>query len=112
MSNHRSQIMYVEDKSAGLNGPAWIGRVVFSKSVASLTYRGRTCQRLGGRGFKANFFDVETGDHFWISGPRRDGKDRLYPQSSMPVQIDGDVAEAYWTSIRQQPAPASRHAPA
>ena len=112
MSNHRSQIMYVEDKSAGLNGPAWIGRVVFSKSVASLTYRGRTFLRLGGRGFKANFFDVETGDHFWISGPRRDGKDRLYPQSSMPVQIDGDVAEAYWTSIRQQPAPASRHAPA
>ena len=70
----------------GLNGPAWIGRVTFSKSGASVTYRGRTFQRLGGRGFKANYFDVESGDHFWISGPRQDGRDRLYPQSSAPVQ--------------------------
>jgi len=99
--------MYVEDKSGGLNGPAWIGRVTFSKSGASLTYRGRTFQRLGGQGFKANYFDVATGDHFWISGPRRDGRDRLYPQSAKPVQIDEDVADAYWTSIRRQPPPAS-----
>jgi hypothetical protein len=96
--------MYVEDKSSGLNGPAWIGRVTFSKSGASLTYRGRTFQRLGGRGFKANYFEVETGAYFWISGPRKDGRDRLYPQSSAPVLIDEDVADAYWTSIRREPS--------
>jgi hypothetical protein len=96
--------MYVEDKSGGLNGPAWIGRVTFSKSGQSLTYRGRTFQRLGG-GYKANYFDVETRGEFWISGPRKDGRDRLYPQSAMPVQIDEDVAEAYWKSIRGQPRP-------
>jgi hypothetical protein len=31
-----------------------------------------------GNGFKSNYFDVETGEHYWISGPRRDGKDALY----------------------------------
>jgi hypothetical protein len=103
VSAHRTRIMYVEDKSAGLNGPAWIGRVTFSKSGSSLTYRGRTFQRLGGAGFKANYFDVETGDHFWISGPRQNGRDRLYPQSSAPVQVDDDVADAYWASVRRQP---------
>jgi len=92
--------MYIEDKSAGLNGPARIGRVTISKTGQSLTYAGRTFQRLGGRGFKANYFDVETGDYFWISGPRKDGADRLYPQSSAPVEVDSDVADEYWSQTR------------
>jgi hypothetical protein len=92
--------MYIEDKSAGLDGPAWIGRVEFSKSGRSLSYRGRTFQSLAGSGFKANYFDVENGDQFWISGPRKDGCDRLYDNSSRPVEIDPDVAEEYWKSIR------------
>ncbi|MDR3470587.1 MAG: hypothetical protein P4M09_02675 [Devosia sp.] len=53
-----------------------------------------------GKGFKANYFDVETDEPFWISGPRRDGKDRLYPESSLAVEIDADVAEEYWRDIR------------
>lgn len=92
--------MYIEDKSDGLNGPARIGRVTFSQSGQSLTYNGRTLQSLKGAGFKANYFDVETGEHFWISGPRKDGRDRLYPGSSRPVQIDGDMADEYWRNIR------------
>lgn len=91
--------MYIEDKSTSLNGQARIGRVVYSKSGRSLTYDGRTFQSLSGRGFKANYFETETGDHFWISGPRRDGQDRLYG-GTQPVVVDADVAKAYWTSIR------------
>ncbi|MCI3132970.1 1-deoxy-D-xylulose-5-phosphate synthase [Phenylobacterium aquaticum] len=98
--------MYIEDKSESLNGAARIGRVTFSKSGRSLTYRGRTFQSLGGHGFKANYFDVESGDHFWISGPRKDGRDRLYDQSGKPVAIDEDVAEDYWRNIRGQKTPA------
>ncbi len=100
MGTPRTRIMYIEDKSASLNGAARIGRVTFSKTGQSVTYRGRTFQKLGGRGFKANYFDVETGDHFWISGPRKDGADRLYPASSAPVEVDDDVADEYWTQIR------------
>lgn len=106
MSRHTTRIMYIEDKSRGLNGPARIGRVTFSKSGKSLSYGGRTFGRLGGQGFKANYFDEETGAHFWISGPRRDGADRLYPQSHASVEIDEDVREEYWRDIRGTPEPA------
>jgi hypothetical protein len=100
VSSAKSRIMYIENKSAGLNGAARIGRVTLSKSGRSLRYGGRTFQSLGGAGFKANYFDVESGEHFWISGPRRDGRDRLYDGSSMPVDIDHDIAEEYWSEIR------------
>lgn len=96
----RSRIMYIEDKSTGLNGPARIGRVAFNRTGKSLAYRGRTFQSLKGQGFKANYFDIETGERFWISGPRKDGRDRLYDGSALPVEIDEDVAEEYWRDIR------------
>lgn len=37
----RSRIMYIEDKSKGLEGPARVGRVFFSKTGKTLYYRGR-----------------------------------------------------------------------
>ena len=92
-------------RSGGLNGPARIGRVVISKSGQSLHYGGRRFKRLGGQGFKANHFDVETGDHFWISGPRKDGRDRLYPQSRLAIEIDPDVEEEYWREVRGSARP-------
>jgi hypothetical protein len=57
---------------------------------------------LGGSGFKANYREIGTGAHYWISGPRRDGADRLYA-SNIPVEIDEDVREEYWTKIRKKP---------
>jgi len=93
--------MYIELKSE-LNGPARIGRIDFSKAGRTLAYRGKSFQSLKGAGSKANYFDVETGEHYWISGPRKDGADRLYV-SSKPVHIDDDVREEYWTDIRGQP---------
>lgn len=102
MSAKKTRIPYIEDKSEGLNGPARIGRVTLSKSGLSLHYSGRTFQRLGGRGLKANYFDAETGAQFWISGPRKDGRDRLYDRSTVPVEIDADVKDEYWRDIRGQ----------
>jgi hypothetical protein len=103
MSAKKTRIMYIEDKSEGLNGSARIGRVTLSKSGQSVHYDGRTFQRLGGYGFKANYFDTETGAHFWISGPRKDGRDRLYEGSAKPVEIDVDAQAEYWTEIRESP---------
>ncbi|MGQ2901852.1 1-deoxy-D-xylulose-5-phosphate synthase [Neoaquamicrobium sediminum] len=92
--------MYIENKSGSLNGPARIGRVTFSKTGKSVSYDGRIFRSSKGSRFKANYVDVETGEEFWISGPRKDGRDRLYPESSSPVEIDADVAEEYWREIR------------
>jgi hypothetical protein len=98
----KTRIMYIEDKSNGLSGPARIGRVTMTKLGKTIYYQGRTFRTLGGAGFKANFYDVDTGEHFWISGPRRDGRDRLYGER-VPVVIDEDARVEYWTKIRQLP---------
>jgi hypothetical protein len=98
----QTRIMYIENKSEGLTGPARIGRVSFSKTGRTLYYRGRSFQSLKGAGFKSNYYDVETGDEYWISGPRKDGRDRLYGEP-IPVEIDDDVQEEYWRQIRRLP---------
>lgn len=105
MSNVRlqvkSRIMYIEPKAGGLTGPGRIGRVSFSKTGATLYYGGRSFQSQKGSGFKSNYFDVETGEPYWISGPRRDGADQLY-RTNIPVEIDEDVREEYWSKIRKR----------
>ena len=100
----KSRIMYIESKSGGLTGPARIGRVRFSKTGATLYYNGKAFQSLRGNGFKANFFDVETGDHYWISGPHKNGRDALYTTHTHPV-VDADVHDEYWSTIRGLPVP-------
>lgn len=96
----RSRVMYVEDKSAGLDGPARIGRVYFSKTGKTLYYRGQRFRSLKG-GYKANYFDVESGDEFWISGPRKDQNDRLYG-GNRGVEIDDDVRDEYQGIVTQR----------
>ena len=92
--------MYIELKAEGLNGPARIGRVTFSKTGLSIYYGSKKFSRI--QGFKANYKDAETHEEHWISGPRRDGKDRLYV-SNIPVEIDDEMREEYWTEIRKKP---------
>ena len=96
----KSRIMYIESKAESLNGPARIGRVTFSKTGLSIYYKGKSFLRI--QGFKANYCAAETLDEYWISGPHLDGKDRLYV-SNIPVEIDDDVREEYWTEIRKKP---------
>lgn len=100
----KSRIMYIENKSAALHGPARIGRVTFSRTGRSLSYAGQTFQSLNGRGCKANHFDIDNGERYWISGPRKDGRDRLYPASALSVEIDSDVADEYGRTIRGRAA--------
>jgi hypothetical protein len=93
--------MYVENKADGLNGRGTIGRVSFSKTGATIYYRGKSFRSLKGHGFKANYVDTETGEEYWISGPKKFGSDRLY--GTPGVAIDEDVRVEYWTQIRKQP---------
>ena len=99
-----SRIMYIESKAGGLTGPARIGRVTFSQSGATLYYAGKSFQSLKGSGFKANYFDVETSEQYWISGPRKDGEDSLYGTNAL-VTVDADVHDEYWSTIRGLPVP-------
>ena len=54
----------------------------------------------------ANYYCVETGEQYWISGPKRLGGDRHWAGSG-PIEIDPDVAEQYWREIRQCDPPAN-----
>lgn len=93
--------MYIECKAGNLTGEAWIGRVAFSKTMRSVHYKGKTFEKTKS-GYKYNFFDVESGDTYWISGCKKKGGDRLYGEGA-PIHIDEDVRVEYWTTIRNQP---------
>ena len=95
------RIMYIERKAGNLTGSARIGRVAFSKTGRTLYYQGRSFKSLKGAGFKSNYYEVESEEDFWISGPRKDGADRLYGER-VPVEIDEDVRVEYWREIRGQ----------
>jgi hypothetical protein len=110
---HKTRIMYIENKGgdivdfgayqasfpANLTGPGRIGRVVYSKTGRSLTYQGHEFSKANGD--KANFL-CDTGEWYWISGPKKRGGDALYATNT-PTEIDEDVREEYWVQIRNQP---------
>jgi len=98
----KSRIMYIESKAEGLNGRGRIGRVTYSKTGKTVYYKEQAFQSLNGRGFKANYYDLATGDEYWISGPRRHGGDRLY--GTPGIEIDEDVRQEYWLTIRNSPS--------
>src|SRR5215510_9332933 len=95
----KTQIMYIEYKGRSLVGPGRIGRVRFSHTGRTIYYAGKSLQK-SKSGYKWNYFDVETGEHYWVSGCKKSGGDALYPGI---IQIDEDVREEYWRAIRNCP---------
>ncbi len=93
------RIMYIENKNYGLDGPGRIGWVEFSRSGRSFYYRGKRFEKTKS-GYKYNCFDVETNEEYWISGPKKNGRDKLY---GGVVEIDEDARVEYWTEIRKKP---------
>ncbi|HEX6056541.1 MAG TPA: hypothetical protein VFY98_12080 [Intrasporangium sp.] len=88
------RVMFVQLKT-GHNtdkGPAWISTVHFNRSWKTASWHGKTLRRWPGM-FDANFYDVETNQEYWISGPHRDQRDTRY--SSIRPTIDDDARDAY-----------------
>lgn len=102
------RIMYVQLKT-GYDvdrGPAWIADVEFSKSWRSLRFHGKRLRRVTGTAFAnfdANFYDVDTGEGYWVSGPKRDQTDGRY-SSQKPV-VDEDARNAYEAFLSGHPQP-------
>lgn len=99
VSQVQDRVMYVELKT-GFNddGPAWIGRVRFSKTGRTVYYRGRTLRRKPSGGGPGNHYDVETGEEFWISGVKKDRTDRHWAGSGA-VHVDDDARDEYERDI-------------
>lgn len=94
------RVMWIEFKGSNLSGPAKIGWVEVFDKGKRLDYGDQTFRTLRGRGFKSNYYDVETREEYWISGCRKDGRDALYGTSA---EIDEDALEEYWINIRKLP---------
>ncbi|KRB72686.1 hypothetical protein ASE01_21760 [Nocardioides sp. Root190] len=83
-------------------GPSWIGWVEFNRSWNTARYRGRELRKSGGGG-DSNFYDVDTREDFWLSGPKRDRSDTRYGPST--TSVDDDAREAYEEFLAGAPLP-------
>ncbi len=71
------EIKYIELKSGfSDDGPAWIGMVSFSKSRKTIYFNGKAFRSLSGKGINGNFYEVESGDEYWISSVKKNQEDR------------------------------------
>ena len=89
------RVMYVEYKGGELDGPGRIAWVELSRSRRAYRYRGRLLHKVAG--CKYNCVDAETRERYWISGPKKNGEDKLY---GGVVEIDEDAREEYWVRVR------------
>ena len=90
----------VDPEGGELTGPARIGRVTFNRTAKTLYYGGKSFHKL--QGFKANYVCEQTGEMYWISGPKKRGGDSLYATNDKTL-IDDNVREEYWLTIRNSP---------
>lgn len=103
----KTRLMYVELKTRyNDNGPAWIGLAFFSKSGKTIYFNGRAFSALGGMGINGNYMDLETREEYWISGVKKNGKDRHWAGNGK-VQIDKSVVADYLKLINRPELPTS-----
>lgn len=88
-----TELIYVELKS-GFNddGPVWIGNGVFNRTWCTRYFNGRVLKKSHGIG--SNFYDLQTGDSYWISGLKKRGTNRHWAGNSK-IQIDREVVEDF-----------------
>ncbi len=87
------RIMYIELKSGySDDGPAWIGRVAFSKSGQTIYFNDKALKKF--QGISGNFYDVEFGEEYWVSGVKKDGSDRHWAGKGKII-IDRKVINEY-----------------
>lgn len=91
----RESIRYIELKTGyGDNGPAWIDRVRLSKSGRSIHWRGKELLNIGGGGVAGNYMDIETREEYWVSGVKKDQRDR-HRTGRGPVEIAPEIEQEY-----------------
>ena len=88
-----SELMYIELKTGyNDNGPAWIGYVRTSKAMKTVYFNGHAFRKSVGVG--ATYYDVETGEEYWISGVKK-GETNRHPAGGGIISIDSRAVEDY-----------------
>lgn len=96
--------MFVQLKTGhGIDkGPCWISMVRFNRSWRTAYWHGRTLRRRPGMS-DANFYDLTTGELYWVSGPHRDRADTRY--SNVTPTVDDDARDVYGAFLSGAAAP-------
>ena len=103
----KHRLIYVELKSGySDDGPAWIDIAGASKTGATIYSNGKAFKSLKGSGIGANFFDIETGEEYWISGVKKDNRDRHWAGAG-EVLIDYAAVNAYLAKTCFQSLPSN-----
>jgi len=94
----KSELKYIELKSGySDNGPAWIGKVEFSKSGKTVYFNGHA--------FKGNGHgvcsDIETREIYWITGIKKNGQNRHWAGDGK-IMIDRNVVDDYLKIINAE----------
>ncbi|MGE5393958.1 MAG: hypothetical protein ACM3P1_04385 [Candidatus Saccharibacteria bacterium] len=85
------QIKYIELKTGYAdNGPAWIGKVEFSKSGKTIYFNNHAFKGNG----HGTCSDIETGEIYWISGFKKNGQDRHWAGTGK-IMIDKTIVDEY-----------------
>ncbi len=89
------KLLYVELKSGHHDaGPAWIGVAKLSRSGRTIYFNGKALKRSVGGGVQGNHHCVETGDEYWVSGPKKCGGDR-HRAGGGPIEIERRALDDY-----------------
>jgi len=98
----KSEIKYIELKTGfSDNGQAWIGLVSFSKSGRTLYFDGKAFQSLNGNGINGNYFEIESGNEYWISGVKKNQSDR-HVYGGGKIYVEKRILNDYLNIINQQ----------
>lgn len=86
-------IKYIELKTGySDNGPAWVGKVQINKSGNTIYFNNKAFRKR--RDIYSNYYDVETGEEYWISGVKKRGDDRHWAGGGK-IMIDRKIIPEY-----------------
>ncbi|WP_179336288.1 hypothetical protein [Winogradskyella costae] len=95
----KPELKYIELKSGfGDTGPAWIGMAEFSKSGRTVYFNGKALKNSNAQGIAGNFYDIENGDEYWISGIKKNGTHRHWAGGGK-IMIDRKVVDLYLSLV-------------
>lgn len=104
----KSEIKYIELKTGfSHDGPAWIGLVFFSKSGKTIYFNGKAFQKIGSDRMQGNYYDIENGAEYWISGVKKDQTDR-HSFGNGQIQIEERIVDDYLAIINRKSLDKSR----
>ena len=91
----KNRLIYVEQKSGGDDySIAWIGIAGASKTGATIYSNGKAFKSLKGSGIGANYFEIESGAEYWVSGIKKNNQDRHWAGGG-DILIDKAAIKAY-----------------